>query len=195
MSSLSFKCLISDGLEEVVEFVGLLRSVGKARDPELLSKVKRWLGKDECYKIPPFTFEVEQRDKTLEFSLETGTSVGIDLFSDIVSVLSSFSNVHFRAVLFDSATNGVQVWEIPEKDPLEIENKHILFCGEMEDDLDDMKELVADICTIQDVMDQYTEVLVVGHNVDQAVLHNAQKNGVTIYTEHEFWEYIEELPG
>lgn len=180
MSSQQFTCVVSQSVNDASQLLteiiaGRTPFYGEARLPDKVALANT------------------SGQVTLRF--ETPSSVEFEFFDALVEKLKALSGVEFKARLFDSSSGGTHVWQVPEESALELDDKNVVFLGDMEEDIDEMLEIAEGFCEVQEALDDDTEVVVLGHNVADAVRNEIETRQLAVMSEAEFWEYIEDLPG
>ncbi len=120
--------------------------------------------------------------------IETGTSVDFDFFEHVYQILEAAGAEFQDVTLFDSSTGTHHVFESIFDLDIEFDGKHMIFLGDMED-LEEMQELTEN-AILQTVIDENTELAVVGNHVDDAQLAQLKKQNALTISEAHFWAII-----
>lgn len=192
MSSQHFTCTVTHSTEEVAKvLMDLQHWLERLPSAEALDRVNLLLGGNFDY-LPRIDLSI-QTNASILVAFDAGSSVPLALFEAVVGKMESFPNTEFKARLFDSSSGGIAVWGSAIEE-IDFFGKKVLFVGEMDEVLEEMQELAADLGQVQENLAEDTDILVVGHGVDPNLLQKAKGQGVLILTEDEFWEQIADAP-
>jgi len=190
MSSLEFTCRFDSASEPfIVKVRQIVESISN-RDSMALAQ----------YGIQPeglpSRMDLEAAGDQMVLSTSAGSEVALSFFDELVSALESAGATALYARLFDSASGGVQVWRCPdnEDDDIDLDGADILFLGDMEEDIDEMKELAQEMGVVHDEWHEQISLVVLGQNIAPAEMSKILKTGVRTITEDQFWDYIADEP-
>lgn len=81
------------------------------------------------------------------------------------------------------------MWRCPENEDndFELDGADILFLSDMEEELQEMIELVEDLGTVHDGLNEQVNLAVLGSNVDPELLSRILKANVQTIIEDQFW--------
>jgi|GEM_PF-2211348 hypothetical protein len=144
----------------------------------------------------PSRMDLEAAGDQMVLSTSAGSEVALSFFDELVSALESAGATALYARLFDSSSGGVQVWRYPdnEDDDIDLDGADILFLGDMEEDIDEMKELAQEMGVVHDEWHEQISLVVLGQNIAPAEMSKILKTGVRTITEDQFWDYIADEP-
>ena len=144
----------------------------------------------------PSRMDLEAAGDQMVLSTSAGSEVALSFFDELVSALESAGATALYARLFDSSSGGVQVWRFPdnEDDDIDLDGADILFRGDMEEDIDEMKELAQEMGVVHDEWHEQISLVVLGQNIAPAEMSKILKTGVRTITEDQFWDYIADEP-
>ena len=81
-----------------------------------------------------------------------------------------------------------------DDDDIDLDGADILFLGDMEEDIDEMKELAQEMGVVHDEWHEQISLVVLGQNIAPAEMSKILKTGVRTITEDQFWDYIADEP-
>lgn len=190
MSSLEFTCRLESVSEPFAAKVSqIVESISKRNATALAQYGIQSEGL-------PNRMDLEAAGDQIILSTSTGSEVPLTFFDELVSALESDGATALYARLFDSSSGGVQVWRIPdnEDDDFDLEGAEILFLGDMEEGVEEMKELADELGVVHDEWNEQVSLVVMGQNIESVEMSKILKAGVHTITEDQFWEYIADEP-
>lgn len=129
--------------------------------------------------------------------IEGSTTIDASVYHNIISTLEALHVKNWQASFFESQTGFSQSWLFEDgayfDTSIDFDDCYVFFVGDMqEDDLECMQEEAEDCgVLVQESLDDQTQYLIVGEQVEQSLLDQAKDQGVKVLTEKQYLTVLE----